>query len=69
MLTGRRVVLRPVRPEDYAFLLDLQADPRLAYRWRFGYRSVRPERVIDALWGLFLLEVGVGQSAADEKHA
>lgn len=51
---GRHVLLRPVQVEDYAFLQQAEADPRLAQQWRLRGQTPSPEHWAQLLWqGVF----------------
>jgi RimJ/RimL family protein N-acetyltransferase len=50
VLEGRRVRLRPVAPQDYEWLFQLNSRPELAHRWRGRPGSLNPAQVADYLW-------------------
>ncbi len=50
MLEGRRVVLRAIGPEDYAFVYRLETSPELLVRWRFHGRTPSPEESTRSLF-------------------
>lgn len=50
VLEGRRVRLRPVTPNDYEWLYQLNSLPELAHRWRGRPGSINPAQLPDFLW-------------------
>lgn len=49
-LHGKRVVLRPVEPPDYDFILHLSTSPRITYRWRTRGTTPSPADFQVMLW-------------------
>lgn len=49
-LHGKRVVLRPVEPADYSFVLHLSTNPRITYRWRTRGTTPSPPEFQVMLW-------------------
>jgi hypothetical protein len=50
VLEGRRVRLRPVAPQDYEWLFELNSRPELAHRWRGRPGSLNPGQIAEYLW-------------------
>jgi len=56
LLNGKRVLLRPIGDDDYAFLYGLGTDVELAYRWRFRGETPSPEAFHSLLWNGTLVQ-------------
>jgi RimJ/RimL family protein N-acetyltransferase len=50
VLSSRRVRLRPVTPNDYAYLYTLLTDDEIAYRWRYRGATPSPDALAQSLW-------------------
>ena len=55
-LDGKRVLLRAVRPEDLAFVYDLETRPESITRWRFAGRTPSPEEAARSLFSGVLVQ-------------
>jgi len=49
-LEGRWIRLRPVTPDDYAYLYALTTGPEASLRWRYHGLAVSPEAFEESLW-------------------
>jgi RimJ/RimL family protein N-acetyltransferase len=65
-MAGRRVILRPVYPEDYGFLYSLAVSPEIGFRWR--YRGAVPayDVFLRELWAGILVQFMVCDVATGE---
>ena len=65
-MAGRRVMLRPVYPEDYGFLYSLAVSPEIGFRWR--YRGAVPayDVFLRELWAGILVQFMVCDAATGE---
>jgi RimJ/RimL family protein N-acetyltransferase len=65
-MAGRRVVLRPVYPEDYGYLYSLAVSPEIGFRWR--YRGAVPayDVFLRDLWAGILVQFMVCDATTGE---
>jgi RimJ/RimL family protein N-acetyltransferase len=50
MITTTRIVLRPVLPDDYPQLYEIESDPSTALTWRYRGALPPPQEYEPALW-------------------
>jgi RimJ/RimL family protein N-acetyltransferase len=62
-LTGQRVVLDGVQPQDYAFLHRLAVHPETGFRWRFRGATPGPEEFNRGLWNQVTAQFVISERA------
>ena len=50
MITTSRIIFRPVQPEDYLRLYEIESDPATAMTWRYRGELPPPQEYEPALW-------------------
>ena len=65
LLSGRRVNLVPVKPEDYQAIYELETSATNLAQWRYGGRTPSPEEVFRSLWDGVLAQFAVRSASKD----
>jgi len=65
-LEGRHVALRPITPEEYAWLQRAELSEELSMRWRFRGATPSPEQWAEAVWAGALAQFLVVERQSEE---
>jgi RimJ/RimL family protein N-acetyltransferase len=62
-----RIALRPVRPNDYEWIFELETHPLLIHRWRFTGTTPAPEQFQRLLWEKVVAQFLIIEKASNRR--